>query len=79
MKKDIEAHRRIGQWVKEKRVNAEITQTELSKKNRRHRSFIAKLEAGRRVDMGMLIIIAWTLGADLHGAVDTILNTLKRH
>ncbi len=72
MKKDIEAHRRIGRWVRQRRIDAGITQTGLANRIRRHRSFIAKLEAGRRVDLITLATVAGALGADLRGAVDAV-------
>ena len=59
-----DAHRKIGQWLKEKREQAGLTQTQLAGEIGRHRSFVVKYEAGRRMEIMQFVVISRVLKAD---------------
>ncbi len=59
-----DAHRKIGQWLKEKREAAGLTQVQLAKKLGRRRSYVAKYEAGQRVEIVQFVVIARVVKAD---------------
>jgi transcriptional regulator with XRE-family HTH domain len=72
--KNIEAHRRLGNWLKEKRVEAGLSQSQLADLIGRHKTFIGKYEAGRRLEICEFVRISVTLGADPHEGVKLVMD-----
>jgi len=70
------AHRKIGQWLQEKREATGQTRSQLPKTLGRHRSYVAKYEAGKRVEIVQFVMIAEVLKADPRGHPDHLGRTL---
>ena len=68
------AHRIIGQWLQEKRQEAGFTQTQLATKLGRHRSYVAKYEAGKRVEIVQFVMISRVLKADPREGIRLIMQ-----
>jgi len=67
-----EAHRRLGNWLKGKRIAAEMSQSQLADLIGRHKSFIGKYEAGQRLEVMEFIRIAKALDADGREALNLV-------
>jgi transcriptional regulator with XRE-family HTH domain len=72
--KKPDAHQRLGKWLKERRMDAGLTQVQLAAKVGRHKTFIAKYEAGRRLEVEAFVKIAKVLKADPHEAIDLLIR-----
>lgn len=72
--KNIDAHRILGSWLKGKRVAAGLSQSQLAALIGRHKTFIGKYEAGRRLEIGEFIGISGALGADPHEGVMLLMD-----
>jgi transcriptional regulator with XRE-family HTH domain len=68
-KEHLKAHQRIGLWLKENRLKAGMTQEQVAALIGRHKTFVSKYEAGRRLDLGMLNKISRAVKANLHEVV----------
>lgn len=56
-------HKKIGQWLKQKREAAGLSKEHLAGLIGRHKSFIARYEAGQRLDIIQFTTIALALKA----------------
>ncbi|MEI7879687.1 MAG: helix-turn-helix transcriptional regulator [bacterium] len=69
---DIEAHQRLGQWLKGKRLSAGLSQSQLADLIGRHKSFIGKYEEGQRLEIMEFIRIVKVLNADFLDALSLV-------
>jgi transcriptional regulator with XRE-family HTH domain len=70
--KYIEAHRRLGVWLKDKRLSAGLSQSQLAALIGRQTSFIGKYEAGQRLEVMEFFRIAKALEADVLEALNLV-------
>ena len=66
------SRQRLGNWLKEKRKAAGLSQSQLADLIGRHKTFIGKYEAGRRLEIMEFGRITHVLGADPHEAISLL-------
>jgi len=49
--KNIEEHKKIGKWLRERRELAGLSQSQLAELIGCHKSFVGRYEAGRKLDI----------------------------
>ena len=69
MKNHMDAHRRLGNWLKVYRRTAGLTQAQLAERIGRQKSFVGKHESGRRLEIMEFLKIAHALDADPYWVV----------
>lgn len=70
--KNAKAHQRLGKWLKERRLAAGLSQAQVAGLVGRHKTFVSKYEAGRRLEVEMFVRICEAVKADPHEAVGLI-------
>jgi len=72
-------HKALVAFLKRKREEADLTQTQVAKRIGRYQSFIATIEAGqKRVDAVELVEIAEAIGFDPKEALRAIIRAKQR-
>ncbi len=74
---NINEHQKIAKWLKEKRVQAGLTQAQLAKLIGRHPSFVGHYESGKRVDIAKFFEIVAALNAKPDDAISLCLETIQ--
>jgi transcriptional regulator with XRE-family HTH domain len=60
---NIKAHKKIGEWLKQKREGAGLSKAQLASLTGYHKSFVARYESGQRMDIIQFTKIALALNA----------------
>ena len=71
--KNADAHRRLGGWLKERRLAAGLSQAQVAGLVGRHKTFVSKYEAGRRLEIGAFVAICRAVKADPHDAINLLI------
>ena len=75
--RDRRKHALLGQYIRDRRVSAGMTQSMLASVLAKPQSYIAKIEAGeRRIDVIEFISLMNGMGVNIHEAVDYIKDQL---
>lgn len=61
--KNTKEHRKIGEWLRQKREQAGLSKDQLARLIGHHVSFVARYEAGQRLDIVQFTKIALALDA----------------
>lgn len=69
---DIEAHRRLGKWLKGKRLSVGLSQSQLADLIGRNKTFIGKYEEGQRLEIMEFIRVVKALNADFLDALSLV-------
>jgi len=74
---NINEYQKIAKWLKEKRVQAGLTQVQLAKMIGRHPSFVGHYESGKRLEIVKFFEIVAALNAKPDDAISTCLEKIK--
>jgi transcriptional regulator with XRE-family HTH domain len=70
---DRRKHRLLGQYIRDTRVSAGMTQSRVADALKKPQSYVAKIEAGeRRVDVLEFIQLFQAMGIDIHTSIEYI-------
>ncbi|WP_147019166.1 helix-turn-helix domain-containing protein [Methylorubrum extorquens] len=67
-------HQRLAELIAEYREAADLKQSDVAKRLKRHQPFVSEIESGqRRVDLIELLDLAEAIGFDPHALIDALL------
>jgi transcriptional regulator with XRE-family HTH domain len=75
---NIKAHKKIGEWLKQKREQAGLSKAELAKLSGHHKSFVGRYEAGQRLDIIQFTKIALALNAKPCEVIESCIEVSRK-
>lgn len=75
---NIIEHKKIGNWLKQKRELAGLSREQLAKLTGRHESFIGRYEAGQRLDIIQFTKIALSLNAKPCEVIESCIEDCRK-